>query len=139
MADSEENIHSRLSKNLHGWDQISAAIAYVPLVGWAYTWFTRQDDPLCKFHGKQAMQLNALYAGLYLVIWFVENFPLTRWIFGERAFLHPLSETISLVSTFVFLALSAVAAFRAFSEERWEIPYLKEAIDWIVELLRFPQ
>lgn len=139
LAEKKKDIHSNLSKNLHGWDQISAAIAYVPLVGWIYTYLGRKDDELCQYHGKQALQLNALYSGVYLLIWFLENFPLTKWIFGNRAFLHPISETVSLVSTVIFLAISAFCAFKAFGEEQWEIPYLNDVIDFIVDLFKFPQ
>ncbi|MCB1326402.1 MAG: DUF4870 domain-containing protein [Spirochaetales bacterium] len=136
MSDKVRDIQSKIMKNLHGGDQIAAAVAYVPLFGWVFALVLKKDDDFCQFHGRQAMKLNLVLVVLFFAIWVLENFPLFSWAFGEAAFLHPISRSVWLISVFAFLALSAVGAYKAFSEERWEIPYLNELVDTALDQIK---
>ena len=123
-------------KNIHGGDQILAAAAYIPLVGWIYPYLSRKDDELCQFHGRQAMILNIVMVGLYFGVWLLENFPLTGWLFGEGALLAPITGALFLIASLVYIGLSLTAAFKAISEEKWEVPYLEDMVDKFQQQVR---
>ncbi|MBI41309.1 MAG: hypothetical protein CMF59_17060 [Leptospiraceae bacterium] len=137
MADKVREIQDRLLKNIQDGDQLSAAIAYFPLIGWIYPLYFKKEDKLCQYHGKQGQQLNAVLIGLYLVLWFLENFWLTSWIFGTGSLLNPISSSVKIIALFGYLGLSLVAAYRAFMDEEWEIPFLQDIVDFFWDL--FPQ
>jgi len=136
MSDRIRDIQSRLMKNLQGGDQLAAAVAYVPLVGWIYPYFFKREDELCQFHGRQALKLNGALVAIYIAVWFLENFPLSAWLFGTGEPLNALSRTVWLVTLLGFLAVSVVAALKAFAEELWEIPYLDDAVDLVREQIQ---
>lgn len=135
MADKIREIQDRLLKNIQDGDQLSAAIAYFPLIGWIYPLYFKKEDPLCQYHGKQGQRLNGVIIGLYLALWFLENFPLTSWLFGQGNFFNPISSSIKIIAIFGYLALSLMAAYRAFMDEQWEIPFLKDIVDFFWELM----
>lgn len=136
MSDTIRDIHSRLKNNLHGGDQISAAIAYVPLFGWILPYLFKKDDPLCRFHGEQAMKLNLAIVAFYFAIWVLEHFPLTAILFGYDAVFHPLTRSLWLVGAIGYMAISAIGAFKALSDEKWEIPYLMKYLDEAFDLIQ---
>lgn len=136
MSDKIRDIHSRLMNNLHGGDQISAAIGYVPLFGWILPYLFKKDDEFCRFHGEQAMKLNVTIVVFYFAIWVIENFPLTAIIFGLDAVFHPITRSLWLVGAIGYLAISGIAAFKALSEEKWEIPYLMKYVDEVFDLIQ---
>lgn len=136
MADKIRDIQSRLLKNIHGGDQVAAAIAYVPLAGWIFPYLFRKEDELCQFHGKQGLKLNIVIVAIYFVIWVIENFPLTAWLFGLDEPLHPLTRTVWLVALVAYLGASAMAAAKALTEEKWSVPYLDEVLDRIMDRIR---
>lgn len=135
MSDKIRDMHSRVVKNLHGGDQMAAALSYIPVLGWIYGRIVNKDDEFCQFHGSQSLRLNILYLCFFFIIWTIQNFPLTAWLFGDRGPLFSISQTLIIVSTMAFLAISCVAAYKAFTEERWEIPYLEETVDYLKDLL----
>ena len=130
MADKIKDIQSRLMNNLHGSDELAAAASYIPLVGWLVGKAKKEDD-FCQFHSDQSFKLNLVIVALYLIIWFLEHFPLTSFLFGEGAILNELTGGILIVSIILFLVISAFAAFKALSEERWEVPYLHDTLQYI--------
>jgi uncharacterized membrane protein len=136
MADKIRDIQSRLVSNLGGRDQLSAAIAYIPLFGWVFPYVFKKEDDLCQFHGLQAMKLNAALVGVYFVVWVIENFPLTGFLFGKGAVFNPLTESVWLVAMIAYCVVSGIAAFKAFSEEKWEIPYFIEYLDEFIDQIK---
>lgn len=138
MADKIRDIHSKFMKNLEGGGggELAAVIAYVPLVGWIYPYRMKKDDEFCQFHGRQGMRLNALAFGLYFVIWLLENFPLTAWLFGKGAMFHGISSGIWAIAASAYLIASLAAAFKAFSNEKWEIPLLEDVIQRLEDLVK---
>ena len=123
-------------KNIHGGDQILAAAAYIPLVGWIYPYTSRKDDELCQFHGRQAMILNIMMVALYFAIWLLENFPVTALLFGQGAWFAPITGAISLIATLVYIGLSLTGAFKAISEEKWPVPYLEDLVERFEDQVR---
>ncbi len=137
MSDRIREIQNRLMNNLGDGEggEVAAAIAYIPLVGWIYPYFFKKDDDFCRFHASQALKLNLAIVALYFGIWILENFPLTGWLFGLDAVFHPLTRSIWLIAAALFLGLSGVGAFKAISDERWEVPYIMTYIDDALDLL----
>jgi len=136
MADRIREIQSKLLKNLHGGDQLAAALGYIPIFGWIFPYYFKKDDDFAQFHGKQALHLNIVLFGVYFVIWVLENFPLTSWVFGEGSFLHAISHSAWLITAFGYLALCIVGAFKAMSEEKWRIPYLSEYVERFIDQVK---
>ncbi len=136
MADTIRDIQAKLKNNSSDGDQISAAVAYVPLFGWILPYLFKKDDPLCRFHGEQAMKLNGAIVAFYFAIWVLEHFPLTAILFGYDAVFHPLTRSLWLVGALGYMAISAVGAFKALSDEKWEIPYLMKYLDEAFDLLQ---
>ncbi|MBX7058659.1 MAG: hypothetical protein K1X75_11385 [Leptospirales bacterium] len=133
MSDRIRNIRARMLGNAspggaESGDHAAAAAAYIPLVGWAYAYFSKKEDDYCQFHARQGLKLNAVIGLIYFAVWFLETFPITAWFFGPDSLLHPITRTILYVSVAGFLAASAAAAAKAFQGERWEIPYLEDLI-----------
>jgi uncharacterized membrane protein len=69
--------------------RISAAIGYIPVIGWIYIFFLQRKNPLALFHLKQSIAL-ILSMAVFFVIWAVVAWVLT-WIpygdiFGIAAF-----------------------------------------------------
>jgi len=135
MSDRIRNIQERLRHSQEG-EPLYAAIAYIPLLGWIYPLHFKKDDENCQFHGRQGARLSALIAGLFLVVWFLQNFPLTRWLFGSGNLLAPILDGLWLIALLVYLGVCVVAAFKALASERWEIPYLNEIIDQLEKLAK---
>ncbi len=135
MSDKIREIQGRF-KNIHGSDQLIAALSYVPLFGWIFPYYGKKDDELCQFHGKQAMQLNVVMLTVYFSVWILENFPIVSWFFGQDKILHPISQSAWLITAMAFIGLSIYGAFKAFSEEKWEIPGLSELVDKTLEQIK---
>ncbi len=123
-------------KNIQGGDQMVAAAAYIPLFGWIYPYVSRKEDELCQFHGRQGMLLNGVMVAIYFVVWLLENFPLTAWLFGKDAWFAPITQSVSLIAVLVYIGLSLMAAFKAMTEEKWAIPYLEEIVDRLQKQMR---
>lgn len=136
MSDRIRDIQSRLMKNLQDGDQLAAAVAYVPLVGWIYPYFFKKEDELCEFHARQGLKLNLALIAVYFLVWVLENFPLTGFLFGAGEPLNALTRTVWLVAMLGYLGISIVAALKAFAAELWEIPYLDDAADMVFEAIQ---
>ncbi len=134
MSDRIRKIQESLKKGSGNGDELTAAIAYVPLLGWAYA-ITKEDE-FTRFHALQARDLNLAIVVVYLVVWFLENFPLTSWLFGAYRFLNPVSQGVWVLSLLVYLALSAYAAYRAIMDERWTVPFIDEVREQVQKILR---
>lgn len=134
MSDRIREIQNRM-KNLQGSDEATAALAYIPLCGWIVA-YVKKECELCLFHGRQALQLNIVLLVVYFIVWILENFPFVAWIFGEGKLLHPISRSLWLLTAIGFLGLSVFGGYKAFSGERWEVPYLKDYLKKIQEMIR---
>lgn len=136
MSDKIREIQSRFGKNVQGNDSLGAVLAYVPLFGWIYPLLFKKDNEFCQFHGKQAMHLNAGMVAVYFVIWIIENFPITAWLFGADAWFHPITQALWRLTALVYFGLCGIGAYKAFSEEKWEIPYLSEIVEKIQKQIK---
>ena len=132
MSDKIREIQSRF-RNIHGSDQIAAAAAYIPLFGWIFAYYVKKEIELCRFHGRQAMQLNGVMLVVYFAVWVLEHFPIVSFFFGPGQWFHAITRAVWLVTALAFAGLSAYAAFKAFSEEKWAIPQLDENIQKAID------
>ncbi len=69
--------------------RISAAVGYIPVLGWIYVYFVQRNNPLAVFHLKQSISLILTVAAVF-VAWAVIAWVLA-WIpygdiFGVAAF-----------------------------------------------------
>ena len=135
MADKVREFQDKI-KNLQGSDQLLAAIAYFPVLGWAFPFYAKKDDELCQFHAKQAMKLNAVMLAIYFIIFVLENFPILSFIFGVNSPLHHISRAVWLITLLTYLAFSLIGAIKALEEEKWEIPKLNELVDKVLDGLK---
>lgn len=135
MADKIREIQERFKGNYQDGDQLSAAIAYVPLIGWILPYRLKQEDALCQYHGRQGMRLNILMLCIYFTIWILENFPLTSWLFGQGEPLNALTSSFWIITLILYVIASGMAAYRAFMDEEWEVPYLEDIIDMLEKSL----
>ena len=113
-----------------------AAFSYIPLIGWIYPYFFRKEDELVSFHARQAMQLNVAIVAAYFFIWIIEYFPLTAIFFGPGSILHPISRTAWLLVIFAYIIFSVVAAYQAYSSNKWNIPYLQKGIEKSIDYVK---
>lgn len=134
MADRIKKIQENLKRGSNNGDELTAAVSYVPLIGWALT--IKSKDDFTQFHAEQGRDLNIGIIAIFLVTWFLENFPLTSWLFGNNHLFHPVTQTVWLISLLAYLGLSAMAAYKAIMDERWPIPFIDEARDKIKQLLK---
>lgn len=130
IQDIQSKIKENIQNNSVGF---CAASSYFPLVGWIYPYFFRKDEQLAKFHGLQALQLNIVLIVLYFIVWFLESFPITAIMFGPDHIFHPISRTIWILIVFVYLSLTSICAYKAYSGIEWHIPYLKALLDKVSE------
>jgi len=135
MSDKIREIQDKM-RNIHGSDDYIAAVAYIPLFGWIFPYFAKKDDPLCQFHGKQAMQLNLVILIVYFFVWLLEHFPILSWLFAEGQLLHPVTRSMWLISAAIYVGLSIFCAFKALSDEQWEIPKLNEYVNKVLDNIR---
>lgn len=121
-VDSNENFH------------IYAAIGYIPFIGWMIPYFTKKESDLAQFHAKQSAVLTVLFVGLMAVVWILNNLPvlshLLSWI-GVKAFIVP---AITYTGILIFLAASAVAAYKGYQKEQWDIPLLGKIRTFLSDL-----
>ncbi len=115
---------------------VQAACIYIPLFGWLYSFFLKKDKEHLLSHRKQSVQLNLLIISLYCLIWLLESFPISTWVFGPGHILHPLSRTIWLLGLFSFLIASGTCAYQAFLGRFWPVPYLAKIIGMCTQFLK---
>ncbi len=127
MSDRIREIQNRM-KNIRGGGGAAAAIAYIPLFGWIYPFYAKKDDELCRFHGKQGMQLNAVMLAVYFAVWVLEHFPIVSFLFGPGQFFHAITQALWKLTALLYLGLSIYSGLKAFEEEKWAIPHLDETI-----------
>jgi uncharacterized membrane protein len=101
---------------------IAAAIACVPLIGGLVFYFLEKRDQFVRFYAMQSIILG----GIYLLCWIVysiifgilSSIPAIGFFFGIL-----LSVTWALIRVAV-LVLFIITVFKAFTNKRWEIPYI---------------
>ena len=62
--------------------RISAAIGYLPVIGWIYVFLFQRKNPLAEFHLKQSISLILSLAGIFL-FWAVVGWIITWVPFGD--------------------------------------------------------
>ncbi len=111
-----------------------AAIGYIPFIGWMIPFFTKKESDLAQFHAKQSAVLSVLFIGLMAIVWILNNLPvlshLLSWI-GVKAFIVP---AITYTGILVFLGLSAIAAYKGYKKEEWDIPLLGKIRTFLSDL-----
>lgn len=127
MADRIRNIQNKIKSKIQDGDELSSMVAYVPIIGWIVAKFlNKRKDELSEYHIQQAKEINILIILMYLLIWFLENFPLLSWLFGKNRFLHPLAESVWLVSLFSYIGISIYSLYKALNDEIWSYPYREQ-------------
>ncbi|GIW70378.1 MAG: hypothetical protein KatS3mg101_1125 [Patescibacteria group bacterium] len=136
MSDRIRNIQTRIKSKIQNGDEFLAVISYLPLIGWIITSLKgNKKDKLVKFHTEQAKEINIAIIVIYLFVWFIENFPLTSWLFGKNKFFYPIIETFWLLGLFLYLGITFIGIYKALNDEMWSFPYRKEIKDKIKDII----
>ncbi|MFN3604654.1 MAG: hypothetical protein ACK4UJ_08100 [Leptonema sp. (in: bacteria)] len=124
MADRIRNLQNKLKSKIESGDTLSAVVAYVPLIGWIIAdSIDKKKDELVKFHIKQSKEINLAIILIYVFVWFIENFPLTSWLFGKNKLFFPIIESFWLLSFLSYLGISLFSSYKALNDEIWSYPY----------------
>ncbi len=101
---------------------IAAALACIPLVGGIIFYILEKRNSFVRFYALQSIVLG----GLWLL--FLMAFGIVYFIFSHLPliglFLAILWYIIGMVIDLAFVAVWVVATFKAFTNVRWEIPYI---------------
>ncbi len=62
--------------------RISAAIGYIPVLGWIYVFFVQRKDPFATFHLRQSLGLVLSMLGIFL-LWAVVAWIITWIPYGD--------------------------------------------------------
>lgn len=140
MADRIRNLQNKFKSKIENGDELSAILAYIPLIGWIIANITNKNkDKLVKFHIEQAKEINIGILVIYIFVWFIENFPLTKWLFGKNKLFYPILETFWLLSFLAYIGFSLYAIYKALNDEIWSYPYrdiIKEKIKLLLKKIK---
>ncbi len=101
---------------------IAAALACVPLIGGIIFYILEKRDDFVRFYAMQSIVLGGL--------WFLFNvvFGIVHLIFASLpiigVFLVLLWSIVGMVIQLAFVAVWVIATIKAFTNVRWEIPYI---------------
>lgn len=114
--------------------KIYAAIGYIPIVGWIVPYFLKKNDDFCQFHGRQSAVLSLIFIVLMTMIWLMNNLPILSHILSWIGITSNILPAITYISTVLFIGVSAYAAYKAFDEEQWDIPFIEKVREFLVKL-----
>ncbi len=137
MADKIRNLQNRIKSKIQNGDEFLAIVSYFPLIGWIIVQFKDQKkDKLVQFHSKQAKEINIYIVVLFFIIWLLENFPFTRWLFGKDKFFYPIIESIWLMGLILYIIISLIGIYKALNDEIWSFPYREEIKEKLKEFTK---
>jgi len=101
---------------------VAAALACVPLIGGIVFYILEKRDPFVRFYAIQSIILGAAWV-LFLIFYSVAfailtPIPAIGFVFGMFLWM------VRLVAGLIFLVLWIIATIKAFTNVRWEIPYV---------------
>ncbi|MEI1277343.1 DUF4870 domain-containing protein [Leptospira venezuelensis] len=112
-----------------------AAISYIPFLGWVIPWFFRKKQEICKFHALQAIKLNLGFLFLYLVVWFLREFPILstilKWIHANPI----VTDFISYVAWLALLGYGILGALQAYQGKLFVLPLFPEIENEVRKIL----
>jgi uncharacterized membrane protein len=101
---------------------VAAALACIPLIGGIIFYVVEKHDSFVRFYAMQSIILGAAWLVFYIAALIVHNvFNAIPGIGGILVFFWQI--VVALVYI-VFLVLWIVAMVKAFTNVRWEIPYI---------------
>src|SRR5262249_45347162 len=101
---------------------VAAALACIPLIGGIIFYIVEKHDSFVRFYAMQSIILGAAWLVFYIAALIVHNvFNAIPGIGGILVFFWQI--VVALVYI-VFLVLWIVAMVKAFTNVRWEIPYI---------------
>ncbi len=137
MADRIRNIQEKIRAKIQNGDEFLAVLSYLPIIGWIIVKFkNNKKDKLVQFHLEQGKEINIYIITIYFIIWFIENFPLTSWLFGKDKIFFPLIETIWLISLFLYILITIVGIYKSLNDEIWSYPYREQLNQKIKEIFQ---
>jgi uncharacterized membrane protein len=137
MTDRIKNIQTKIKTKIQNGDEFLALVTYLPLIGWIIPLIKgEKKDKLVKFHQEQSREINIAIVLLYLVVWFIENFPLTSWLFGKNKIFYPIIESIWLIGLILYLLITFIGIYKALNDEIWSFPFRKEVKDKLKEIFK---
>jgi len=137
MSDRIRNIQSRIKSKIENGNEFYAIVAYFPILGWIITSIKAdKKDKLVHFHKEQAKEINLFIIFIYLIVWFIENFPLTSWLFGKNKLFYPIIETVWLLGFISYLFITFFGIYKALNDEIWSYPYRDNIKNKIKEIFR---
>jgi uncharacterized membrane protein len=101
---------------------VAAAIACIPLVGGIIFFILEKRDGFVRFYAMQSI----IFGGAWVFFWIVYSiaFAILTPIPAIGVIFRVLLWAIWLVAGLAFLVLWLVATFKAFTNVRWDIPYI---------------
>ncbi|TGK11673.1 hypothetical protein EHO60_05095 [Leptospira fletcheri] len=112
-----------------------AAISYIPFFGWFLPWFFRKHQEICKFHAIQAMKLNAGFVFLYLVVWFLREFPILSSILKLIRANPIVTDFLSYVAWVLLTIYSVLGALWAYQGKKAVLPFFPEIENEVRKIL----
>ncbi len=137
MPDRIRNLTNRIKNKIENEDQGIAIISYIPLIGWIIASFkSKTKDKFVHFHREQAKEINIGIVVIYIFVWFIENFPLTAWLFGKKSIFYPLTESVWTLILLFYIVITLIGVYKAIHDEIWSYPYRKEINEKIKEFFK---
>lgn len=101
---------------------IAAALACIPLIGGIIFYILEKRDGFVRFYAMQSIVFGGAWL-LFSVVWkivvaILVPIPVIGWIFAIPLWI------IWAVAQIAFLAIWLIATIKAFTNVRWEIPYV---------------
>ncbi|EQA35692.1 Tic20-like protein [Leptospira inadai serovar Lyme str. 10] len=112
-----------------------AAISYIPFFGWVLPWFFRKRQEICRFHAVQAMKLNSGFVFLYLVVWFLREFPILSTILKLIKANPVVTDFLSYIAWSLLTIYSLIGAIQAYQGKNYVLPFFPEIENEVRKIL----
>ncbi|PJZ71009.1 hypothetical protein CH373_00290 [Leptospira perolatii] len=113
-----------------------AAISYIPFVGWMIPWFFRKGQEICRFHSLQAIKVNIGFVFLYLLVWFLREFPILSWLLRVIKANPIVTDFLSYVAWILLIFYCGLGAAQARQGKHSALPLLPEIENEVRKVLR---
>ena len=101
---------------------LAAALACVPLIGGIVFYVLEKRDGFVRFYAMQSI----IFGGAWFLFWIIANVvaAIFRSVPAIGLFLAMLFGLVAMLINLVFVVIWIVATVKAFTNVRWEIPYI---------------